>query len=294
MDTISTILFPGLLFLGISTASYQILTTASGLKRDSGGDVHSDHVLLRIVMPVLLILSPLHSRLKLSRYNDWLNTRFRKAGGSAGLTSGMFLAAKEVCALVALGFYTLMFSVPTSGMAFTGHLIAAVVGWYIPDFIVSGHIKERQNKIIRELPYILDLLTVSVEAGLDFIQAINRVVEVLKEGELTHELAGMYRGLQMGDSRRAALRKLAFRTEVTEVKTFVSALIQADQLGTGIGPALRTVAIQARNQRSQRAEKMAGEATVKLLLPLMLIFAAVMLMILGPVAMQIVTTLNAR
>lgn len=294
MYTINTILFPGLLFLGITTASYQILSAARLLKQDRGTEVQSDHTLLRIAMPLLLVLSPLHSKLKLSRYRDSLNTRFRKAGGSAGLTGDMFLAAKEVCALLFLGFYMLMFSVPTSGMALTGHLIAAMVGWFIPDYILTGRIKERQEKIIRELPYILDLLTVSVEAGLDFIQAINRVVEVLKEGELTRELSIMYRGLQMGDSRRAALRKLAFRTEVTEVKTFVSALIQADQLGTGIGPALRTVAIQAREQRSQRAEKKAGEATVKLLLPLMLVFAAVMIMILGPVAMQIVTTLNAK
>ena len=166
------------------------------------------------------------------------------------------------------------------------------MGWFVPNLILSGHIKDREKNIIRELPYILDLLTVSVEAGLDFMQAVERVVKVLKKGVLVQELGVMHKGLQMGDSRRAVLRQLAYRTEVADVKAVVSALIQADQLGTGIGTVLRTVSAQARTQRSQRAEKMAGEATVKLLFPLMLVFAAVMLIVLGPVALQIMTTLR--
>jgi tight adherence protein C len=284
----------GLFFIGISVLVYQIIALSQSVKRADTSSVRSESLLLHIIMPLLAILAPLNARLRLKKYRSSLIIKFRKAGGVQNITVDLFLAAKELSAVTGIIFYLILYKMPTSGLALAVMLSIASLGWFIPNLILNGHIKDREKKIIRELPYILDLLTVSVEAGLDFMQAVERVVNILKKGVLVQELGIMHKGLQMGDSRKAVLRQLAYRTEVTDVKAVVSAMIQADQLGTGIGTVLRTVSTQARTQRSQRAEKMAGEATVKLLFPLMLIFAAVMLIVLGPVAIQILTTLRTH
>ena len=282
----------GLLFVGISVIIYQIIALSQSIKRADTSSVRSESALLPIIMPLLAVLAPLNANLKLKKYRSSLAVKFRQAGGVKNFTVDLFLAAKELSAVIGVILYLLLFKIPTSGPSLAAMLVIATMGWFVPNLILNGHIKDREKNIIRELPYILDLLTVSVEAGLDFMQAVERVVKVLKKGVLVQELGVMHKGLQMGDSRKAVLRQLAYRTEVADVKAVVSALIQADQLGTGIGTVLRTVSAQARTQRSQRAEKMAGEATVKLLFPLMLVFAAVMLIVLGPVALQILTTLR--
>jgi tight adherence protein C len=284
----------GLLFIGISVLAYQLIALSQSVKRADTGSVRSDSFLLHIIMPLLAVLAPLNAKLRFNKYRSAIIIKFRKAGGVQNITVDLFLAAKELSTVTGIIFYLILFKMPTSGLSLTVMLSMALLGWFIPNLILNGHIKDREKKIIRELPYILDLLTVSVEAGLDFMQAVERVVQVLKKGVLVQELGIMHKGLQMGDTRKAVLRQLAYRTEVADVKAVVSALIQADQLGTGIGTVLRTVSSQARTQRSQRAEKMAGEATVKLLFPLMLIFAAVMLIILGPVALQILMTLRSH
>lgn len=284
----------GLLFIGISIITYQLITLSKSIKQADTSSAGSESTLLPIIMPLLAILAPLNANLKLKKYRSSLTVKFRQAGGVKNFTVDLFLSAKELSAIAGIIFYLIMFKTPTSGPPLAAMLTMATMFWFVPNLILSGHIKDREKNIIRELPYILDLLTVSVEAGLDFMQAVERVVKVLKKGVLVQELGIMHKGLQMGDSRKAVLRQLAYRTEVGDVKAVVSALIQADQLGTGIGAVLRTVSSQARIQRSQRAEKMAGEATVKLLFPLMLVFAAVMLIVLGPVALQIMSTMRGH
>jgi tight adherence protein C len=283
-----------LLFAGISVIAYQIIALSQSIRRADTSSVYSESAILPIILPLLAVLAPLNANLKLKKYRAMLAVKFRQAGGAKNFSVDLFLAAKELSAVAGIIIYLLLFETPSSGMSLAATLVMAMMGWFVPNLILNGQIKNREKSIIRELPYILDLLTVSVEAGSDFMQAVERVVNVLKKGTLVQELSIMHKGLQMGDSRRAVLRQLAYRTEVADVKAVVSALIQADQLGTGIGTVLRTVSAQARTQRSQRAEKMAGEATVKLLFPLMLIFAAVMLIVLGPVAIQILTTLRTH
>ena len=294
MELYKEIISAGLLFTGIALFVHQIIAWCQRIRQESASLARSENTLLRLAMPLFAILSPLNAKLKLKRYRSVIAIKFRKAGGMRDFTIDMFVAAKELSAITGVVLYIILFSAPTSGAGYCAMLIMTALGWFVPNLVLNGHIKDREKQIIRELPYILDLLTVSVEAGLDFMQAVERVVIVLKNGTLVQELSIMHKGLQMGDSRKAVLRQLAHRTEVPDVKAVVSALIQADQLGTGIGTVLRTVSAQARTQRSQRAEKMAGEATVKLLFPLMLIFAAVMLIVLGPVAMQIFATLQSQ
>jgi tight adherence protein C len=279
-------------FLGISVTMYYIIAFVAWLRREKVNMGTVDSVLVQLLRPALEVLSPINSKLTLNGYRRRMNTKFHSSGGFNGMTVDIFLAFKEVCfvsgflmALVGLRF---RMSPGVVGLSLGFGLCAS----FLPELLLANFASNRKRKIIKELPYILDLLTVSVEAGLDFMRAIERVVKILKKGELVKELAIAHKSLEIGYSREAVLRQLDSRTEISDVKTVVSALIQADRLGTGISNALRAVAQQAREQRSQRAETMAGKATVKLIIPMVLVFVAVMLMIIGPVAIQIYQTVN--
>jgi len=147
---------------------------------------------------------------------------------------------------------------------------------------------QRHRVIERGLPFVLDLLTLSVEAGLDFMTAIRRVIERRKLDALGEELLRMLRDIQIGKTRRDALRELGRRSMQSDLNSVVSALVQADELGISLGSILRIQADQMRVRRFQRAEKLAQEAPVKMLFPLIaFIFPAVFIVLLGPVILEL-------
>ena len=148
-------------------------------------------------------------------------------------------------------------------------------------------VKERQAAIVRALPFVLDLLTLSVEAGLDFMSALRRCTERPSVDPLSEELLRVVHETQVGASRRDALRSMSARVGLSDLRSVVSALVQADELGVSLGSILRIQSAQVRARRFERAERLANEAPVKLLAPLMLfIFPAVFLILLGPVFHQ--------
>lgn len=152
-------------------------------------------------------------------------------------------------------------------------------------------IRSRHREIERALPFILDLLTLSVEAGLDFMTALRRLIERRKVDALSEELIRAVREMQVGRTRREALRDMAVRAGQPDLSSVVSALIQADELGVGVGAILRIQAEQMRQRRFQRAEKLANEAPVKLLFPLVcFIFPSVFLVLLGPILLDMMRT----
>ena len=140
---------------------------------------------------------------------------------------------------------------------------------------------------MRALPFVLDILTLSVEAGMDFISALQRNCESRKMDPLNEELLRMTKEIQVGSSRKAALKGMADRVGQPDLKSVAYALIQADELGVSIGSILRIQSDQMRSRRFDRAEKLANEAPTKMLGPLMLcIFPAVFVILLGPVVVQ--------
>jgi len=150
--------------------------------------------------------------------------------------------------------------------------------------------RRRIHEIRKALPYTLDLLSLSVSAGLDFTEAILRIVGKLGPTPLAEELGEMLRQIRLGKSRKEALRDLSQRIDLPEVRSLVSALIQTDELGGQLGPILRAQAEQLRVQRSQRAEKLAMQAPVKILFPLIFfIFPTIFIMIFGPIALKLLT-----
>ena len=140
---------------------------------------------------------------------------------------------------------------------------------------------------MRALPFVLDLLTLSVEAGMDFMGALQRNCNRRRLDPLNEELIRMTREVQMGISRRVALRNMADRCRQPDLKAVSFALIQADELGVPIGPILRIQSEQLRARRFDRAERLANEAPVKMLGPLLLcIFPAVLIVLLAPILME--------
>jgi tight adherence protein C len=173
------------------------------------------------------------------------------------------------------------------GMNLAWSLAVAKFGMFYPQIWVNDQVKKRHLLISRALPYNLDLLTLSVEAGLDFTGALAKVVEKGKAGPLKDELALVLKQLKMGKTREEALKAMIVRVDLPALTTFVTALIQADKMGTSLGKVLRIQSTQMRIDRTQRAEKLAGEAPVKMLFPLIAcIFPTVFMVLFGPIVFQ--------
>ena len=164
-------------------------------------------------------------------------------------------------------------------------------GFYLPYGVINSMADTRQHKIRRALPDTLDLLLVSVEAGLGFDMALKKVHQQMP-GPLSQEIKTAMDEIRMGGSRETALRGIAKRSGVSEVSSFISSIIQAEQLGSNIANTLRVQADFMRMKRRQRAEEMAMKAPVKLVFPLVLfIFPSLFVVILGPAAIRIFQTL---
>jgi tight adherence protein C len=165
-------------------------------------------------------------------------------------------------------------------LLFTG--ISAVLGFYIPVFWLNFKIRNRKHEIQRSLADALDLLTISVEAGLGFDAAMVKVTEKW-DNELSRAFARVSAEIRLGKLRREALRDMANRADVTDVSNFIAAVIQADQLGVSLAKVLRIQSDQMRIRRRQRAEEQAAQAPVKMMFPLVfLIFPSIFIVLLGP------------
>lgn len=166
-------------------------------------------------------------------------------------------------------------------------LLSGVVGWFYPDFWTAQRIRNRQKEIRRSMPFVVDLLALSTEAGLDFVNAIGRVVEKSAPGPLLDEFEQLLREIQVGSSRQDAMREMSLRIDMPEMSSFIAILISADQMGASIGKVLRQQSDQIRSERFVAAEKAGAAASQKIILPLVLfIMPAVFLMILGPWALS--------
>ena len=161
------------------------------------------------------------------------------------------------------------------------------LGIFAPYSVVNSKAEARQKKVQRALPDTLDLLLVSVEAGLGFDMALKRVIQQMP-GPLSLEIKRALDEIRMGGNRETALRGIARRTGVSELSSFISSVVQAEQLGSNIAGTLRVQSDYMRQRRRQRAEEMAMKAPVKLVFPLLFfIFPALFVVILGPAAIRI-------
>ena len=186
----------------------------------------------------------------------------------------------------------LLFGVLSGGLvqgAFTG-LIGFFIGYLLPEFWLGRKIKSRQKVILKMIPDTLDLLTISVRAGLGFDAALAKVVEKIP-GPLSEEFRRALAEVRVGKARRDALRDMIPRTNVQPLSNFIGAIIQAEQLGVSISKVLQVQSEQLRIERRQRAEEMAAKAPIKMLFPLVgCIFPSLFVVILGPAIISMVKT----
>jgi tight adherence protein C len=169
-------------------------------------------------------------------------------------------------------------------------LLGAAIGFYLPRMILSNRIKQRQLRITWGLADTLDLMVVAVEAGLGLNAALNRVAEELKKThpDLHYELELVNLEIRVGRSREEALRNLAERTGVDDIRSFVALLVQADRYGASIAKAVRIFADSLRTKRRQKAEQASQKAALKLIFPLtMFLFPVIILIMLAPAAMNL-------
>lgn len=222
-------------------------------------------------------------------YGERLKMRILRAGRPGNLDADGFFTLKVVLAAVGalLGGLLALLGTRSPGRVLFGSLLLGVLAYFGPDLWLKARTSSRQLAIRRALPDMLDMLTISVEAGLAFDGAVARLVGN-GSGPLAEEFSRMLKEVQAGISRQDAFRHLADRTGVPEVSTFCMAMIQADVFGISVSNVLRTQAREMRVKRRQAAEETAQKAPVKIVFPLVLcILPATIIVILGPAIVSI-------
>jgi tight adherence protein C len=250
----------------------------------------------RALVPVLARAARIARRITPLDARDRITRKLLLAGSPAGWDAERVMAFK-IIGLVAGFVLGLLIGTSTHLSPFVVVLVAALftfAGFVAPDSIVNGRVEDRQREILRTLSDTLDLLTISVEAGLSLNAAISQVVQNVP-GVLSQEFARMLQEIQLGVARSDAFRHLAERTDVDELNAFALAMIQADVFGVSIASVLRTQAEQLRIKRRQRAEAKAQQIPVKIVFPLILcVLPSLFVVIVGPGAIRIVNSiLNA-
>ena len=237
----------------------------------------------RVILPAMQRLAAIAFRLNPRVTHEMIGLRLHSAGLGRRFTPTGFLAAKG---LIGAGGIFFGFVIGTSmggpAAGFALALVLGAVGFIAPGMLVTMRTRARREELRAQLPDSLDLLAVSVEAGLGFDGAITKLTEHT-EGALPEEFALTLNEMRIGESRHDALKKLAERAAAPEIAHFSRAIIQADQLGISLGRILKVQAVDQRNRRQAAAEEKAMKAPIKMLFPLVLfIFPAMFIVILGP------------
>jgi tight adherence protein C len=256
----------------------------------------------RTLRPLVMRLSKMGGRLGSASSTDVAEKRLAMAGNPGDLRVSDWMGVKL---LVALGMGAVMLllglALMPGGLFDAGALFQRAIfillgfgiGFLLPEFWLGNKIKARQKIILKMIPDTLDLLTISVRAGLGFDAALAKVVEKMP-GPLTDEFRRALAEVRVGKARRDALRDMLPRTNVAPLSAFIGAIIQAEQLGVSISKVLQVQSDQLRIERRQRAEEQAAKAPIKMLFPLVgCIFPSLFIVILGPALISIMQTMGS-
>jgi tight adherence protein C len=247
----------------------------------------------RALMPAMERAAQAVLRINPKMSVETVNLRLHTAGLGRKVSPVVFLSTKLFAAIAGLVFGLVVLGASKGplmgivmGMAF------AAVGFIGPDFVLNKKIRARQERLSADLPDALDLLAVSVEAGLGFDAAVVKITEQV-EGPLGEEFALTLSEMRIGESRQEALKKLSERANIPEIAAFSRAIIQADQFGISLGRILRVQAVDTRHRRQIAAEEKAMKAPVKMLFPTVIfIFPSMFIVILGPAFLNLTKILT--
>ena len=244
----------------------------------------------RVLRPVVQRLSRFASRGDSGGLIASADAKLEKAGYPGGLRGADWMGVKILSTIIlGVGVALIMFLVGRVQLAFIFGIAGAGLGYMAPEFWLGGKARKRSFAMVLQLPDALDLLTISVEAGLGFDAALAKVVEKM-EGPLVSEFRQALAEIRMGRTRRDALRDVVNRADSQPISNFIGAIIQAEQLGVPIAKVLQIQSQQLRIERRQRAEEMAAKAPVKMLFPMVgCIFPTIFIVILGPAIITVIS-----
>ena len=235
----------------------------------------------RLLVPMSGRLASLVLRANRRESVERVQQRLLAAGMSTVAPSG-YLATKGYLAAAGGAFGLFIWIVSGKTLGFALLLCFAILGWSAPGFLVGMRARRRRDRVQAALPDALDLLAVSVEAGLGFDAAISKLIEHM-HGPLIEEFSLALAEMRVGEARQDALKKLSSRVDSPELSAFVRSIIQADQLGISLGRILRVQAVDTRLKRQAAAEEKAMKAPIKMLFPTVIfIFPAMFIVVLGP------------
>lgn len=297
MDLIVTLLIPAVIALGIfgvflwmSMPKRNAISIEARLTQFAERQLTLEEIELeqpfseRVLKPMIAGVTRLLGKLTPSQGTEKIRTQLTIAGNPYNMGVTEFMGMRLVSALM-LGGAVFLLSLlggaePLALLLYP--TIMLLVGYLLPVFWLRGRVKKRQKVILKTLPDAIDLMTISVEAGLAFDGAMQRVADKW-DNALSQEFGKALQEMRVGTSKRDALRAMVARTGVSDLSTFVSSIIQADQLGVSISKVLRIQSEQLRIRRRQRAEEQAHKAPILIMIPMVfLIFPATYIVILGP------------
>lgn len=259
----------------------------TSLSSDSG-DVKRLPVLIKMFLPFFPTVSRLVANPVFDSSRQRSGELILMAGYDQTITPDQYVGARLMMTTVGILF---IFPATLMGNFLIGVLVLLLLVAY-PGVWLKNTVKRRHLEIQKALPTILDLLTLSIEAGKDFITALRDIVMGRRRDALSEELERTLHEIQLGKQRREALRDLARRAQQPDLTSVINAIIQADEMGVSIGQLLRIQGDQFRTKRFQRAEKLANEAPVKILFPVVVfIFPSVIVILMAPVIMQAFKTM---
>ena len=245
---------------------------------------------LRLVMPLVAIVTRFLGSYLTVDYLESVSDKLRRVGVETILTAEEFIGLRVVTGgfgLLMAWMTVAMLKPERPQVSWLIMLALAALGFFYPVIWLNDRRKRQVNEIMKTLPTYLDYLTLAVEAGLNLSGAIDQAVDKGPDGALKAEFRKVLRDLKAGLTRGEALQALSDRLQINSMRSVISAIVQAERMGARLGPALRILAGQRRLERFQRAEKLAMEAPVKLLMPLIaFIFPVTFIILMFPIVMK--------
>lgn len=296
MGSLELMLFGGLILAGASVYLFVSSLLAgrpgeSQLSWASGTEpVKSKNAIINLCRPMVHQFTLQHAaRVKSEKYRKKIRQLIKVGGLQSELNEDEFIGLQMFLGVAFPLFLALMNYAMDLGLSWPMVIGLGAIGFFMPQIHCKGTKKNRELNVRADMPFFIDLLALSVEAGLDFFGAIQKIVDKVadKESVLAEEFKTVLKDIKIGSSKQEALKEMASRLDMPEITSFVAVLIDAEASGTSISQVLKDQSIQMRLERFIRAEKAGARASQLILLPLMMfILPAVFIMVFGPIAAQ--------
>ena len=293
MDSLTLLVAYGFVFAGVYLMARTFFhqeeaRSAKQLLGEEDKDRKASNVVIKYSRPFFSrYVVPTVSTLKIDEYRKVLRRKLIAAGMQEEFSPDELFSFKLFLIIGAPLFAAAVNYFGEFDLTWPVYPMMSVLGFFYPDLMLNAATQERHRRVRRAMPFIVDLLALSTEAGLDFMGAMGKVVEKAKPSPLVEEFEQVLKEIQVGSSRADALREMALRLHMQEISSFVAILISADQMGSSIGKVLRQQSDEIRMKRFLMGEKEGAKASQKIMMPMMLfILPAIMGTIFGPFMLQ--------